>query len=339
MRTLFFSIHSYDRDSFEAARSGRDDLYFEYTPTLLEPRTAPLAAGFEAVCCFVDDDLSETVLKTLAAQGTCLVLLRCTGFNNVDLEAADRLGITIMRVNRYSPYSVAEFAAGLILTLNRKIHRAYNRVREGNFRLGGLLGFDLHAKTAGILGTGRIGSALAHILHGFGCELLAYDTHPNAELAALNVRYVSLDEVLKASHIVSLHMPLTPETHHVINAEALSRMRHGAMLINTSRGALVDARAVVDALKSKQLGAVGLDVYEEEGDMYFRDFSDHIIEDDVFARLLTFPNVVVTGHQAFFTQEAMDTIAHTTLSNLDDFGAGRDNENRLRSEHWATPRG
>lgn len=335
MRTLFFSIHSYDHESFETVRAGRDDLIFDYTPVQLEPRTAPMAASYDAICCFVDDDLSNEVLKTLAEQGIRLVLMRCTGFNNVDLDAAERLGIVVMRVNSYSPYSVAEFAAGLILTLNRKIHRAYNRVREGNFRLGGLLGFDLHGKTAGILGMGRIGSALAHILHGFGCELLAYDTHPIAELAALNVRYVSLNEVLEASHIVSLHMPLTPQTHHLIDAAALNRMRHGAMLINTSRGALVDAKAVVDALKSGHLGAVGLDVYEEEGDMYFRDFSDHIIEDDVFARLLTFPNVVVTGHQAFFTQEAMDTIAHTTLRNLEDFFAGRDNANRLRPQRKA----
>lgn len=329
MRILVFSTHSYDRDSFETARTGRTDLVFDYTAARLEPRTASLAAGFDAVCCFVDDEIDARVLETLAAQGTCLVLLRCTGYNNVDLEAAERLGIAIMRVGRYSPYSVAEFAAGLILTLNRKIHRAYNRVREGNFRLGGLLGFDLHGKTAGIVGTGRIGVALAHILNGFGCELLAYDPYPAAECEALGVRYVPLPELLSASHIVSLHLPLTPQTRHLIDAEALDGMRRGAMLINTSRGALVDAAAVIEALKSGQLGAVGLDVYEEEGDMYFTDHSDQIIDDDVFARLLTFPNVVITGHQAFFTHEAMQTIAHGTLRNIDDFCADRDSDNRL----------
>ena len=329
MRILVFSTHSYDRDSFEAARGERADLTFDYTSVRLESRTATLAAGFDAVCCFVDDDVDASVLETLAAQGTHLVLLRCTGYNNVDLEAAESLAIAVMRVGSYSPYSVAEFAAGLILTLNRKIHRAYNRVREGNFRLGGLLGFDLHGKTAGIVGTGRIGVALAHILNGFGCELLAYDPYPAAECETLGVRYVPLSELLAASHIVSLHLPLTPQTRHLIDAGALAGMRPGAMLINTSRGALVDARAVVEALKDGQLGAVGLDVYEEEGDMYFTDHSDRIIDDDVFARLLTFPNVVVTGHQAFFTQEAMDTIAHTTLRNIDDFANGSDSENLL----------
>lgn len=334
MRTLFFSTHGYDRDAFEAARAGRDDLELDFTPTTLGPLTASLAAGYPAICCFVDDDLGKPVLEALATQGTRLVLLRCTGFNNVDLAAAEQLGIAVMRVESYSPYAVAEFATGLILTLNRKIHRAYNRVREGNFRLGGLLGFDLHGKTVGILGTGRIGGVFARIMRGFGCELLAYDLHPDAELSALGVRYVSLDEVLEASHVVSLHMPLTPQTHHLIDARAIARMRPGAMLINTSRGAVVDARAVIKALKSGHLGAVGLDVYEEEGDMYFRDLSDTIIEDDVFARLLTFPNVVVTGHQAFFTREAMQTIVRTTLGNLDDFVAGRDTTNRLhpRSE-------
>jgi D-lactate dehydrogenase len=331
MRTLFFSTQPYDRTSFEAVREGRADLDFEYTPVSLEPRTAALAAGHEAICCFVDDDLGAGVLETLAAQGTRLILLRCTGFNNVDLAAAERLGLTVMRVNNYSPYAVAEFATGLILTLDRKIHRAYNRVREGNFSLGGLLGFDLHGKTVGILGTGRIGTALAHILNGFGCTILAFDAQPNPELETFGVRYRPLEEVLADSHIVSIHLPLTPQTHHLIDSAAIDRMRRGAMLINTSRGAVVDARAVIAALKSGQLGAVGLDVYEEEGDMYFRDLSDQIIEDDVFARLLTFPNVVVTGHQAFFTEEAMETIATTTLRNLDDFVAGRDNENRLHA--------
>lgn len=329
MRTLLFSSHSYDRDTFEVVSSERPDRIFEYTPTLLEPRTASLASGYDAVCCFVDDDLGQPVLEVLASLGIRLVLMRCTGYNNVDLDAAQALDIAVMRVSRYSPYSVAEFATGLILTLNRKLHRAYNRVREGNFRLGGLLGFDLHGKTVGIVGTGRIGSILANIMHGFGCELLAYDPRPNTELKRRGVRYVSMDELLAGSHIVSLHLPLTPQTHHLIDVGALERMRAGAMLINTSRGALVDASAVINALKDGSLGAVGLDVYEEEGDMFFRDFSDRIIDDDVFARLLTFPNVVVTGHQAFFTREAMDTIARTTLSNLDDFAAGRDNDNCL----------
>lgn len=331
MRILTFSTHSYDRDSLESACRERIDLEFDFTPVRLEARTAQLATGFDAVCCFVDDEIDAAVLETLAAQGTRLVLLRCTGYNNVDLPVADGLGIAVMRVGRYSPYSVAEFAAGLILTLNRKIHRAYNRVREGNFRLGGLLGFDLHGKTASIVGTGRIGTALAHILHGFGCELLAYDPHPSTECAALGVRYVGLSELLAESHIISLHLPLTAQTRHIIGVEALAGIRPGAMLINTSRGALVDASAVIAALKDGRLGAVGLDVYEEEGDMYFTDHSDQIIDDDVFARLLTFPNVVVTGHQAFFTREAMETIAHTTLRNIDDYAAGRESGNRLHA--------
>ncbi|HZE15289.1 MAG TPA: 2-hydroxyacid dehydrogenase, partial [Mycobacterium sp.] len=331
MRILVFSTHGYDRDSFASASRERPDLEFDFTPVRLEARTAQLAAGFDAVCCFVEDEIDAVVLEALAARGTCLVLLRCTGYNNVDLPAAERLGMSVMRVSRYSPYAVAEFAAGLILTLNRKIHRAYNRVREGNFRLGGLLGFDLHGKTAGIVGTGRIGTALAHILNGFGCKLLAYDPHPSAECIALGVRYVDLSELLAESRIVSLHLPLNPQTRHIIDANALADICHGAMLINTSRGALVDASAVIDALKDGRLGAVGLDVYEEEGDMYFTDHSDQIIDDDVFARLLTFPNVVVTGHQAFFTSEAMKTIAQTTLRNIDDHTAGRDSENRLRA--------
>lgn len=238
--------------------------------------------------------------------------------------------MTIMRVSCYSPYAVAEFAIGMMLALSRKIHRAYNRVREGNFLLHGLIGFELHGKTVGIVGTGKIGSVLARILQGFGCLLLAYDTIENPECTAQVVRYVPLKELLNNSDIVSLHLPLTPETRHLINAENLSYMKPGATLINTSRGALVDTRALIRALKKGHLGAVGLDVYEEESHIFYEDLSEEIIPDDVITRLLTFPNALVTGHQAFFTREAMATIAETTIQNISDFAAGHENENILR---------
>jgi len=318
MRTAVFSSKAYDRATFTAAQSRDPGLAHELTFLIpsLSTQPAALAAGFPAVCLFVNDVVDRVVLTQLAAGGTRVVALRCAGFNNVDLVAASELGLAVVRVPAYSPYSVAEHAITLMLGLNRKLHRAYNRVREGNFALDGLLGFDVHGKTVGVVGTGKIGAIAVRILTGFGCTLLAYDPQPNAEVERLGARYVPVSELFAACDIISLHAPLTPQTRHLIDAAALARMKRGVMLINTSRGALVDARAAIDALKTGQLGALGLDVYEEEAELFFEDLSSTVICDDVFARLLTFPNVIITGHQAFFTAEALAAIAETTLANL-----------------------
>ncbi|WP_237215055.1 2-hydroxyacid dehydrogenase [Falsiroseomonas oryziterrae] len=322
MRIAMFSTKPYDRRSFEAASQGARDLLF------LEPRltveTAVLAAGAPAVCLFVNDDASAPVLRALHAGGTRLVLLRCAGFNNVDLHEAARLGITVARVPAYSPHAVAEFTVGLMLSLVRGIHRAYQRTRDGNFALEGLLGFDLHGKTAGVVGTGKIGALVARALAaGFGCRVLAYDVHRDAALEALGVRYVDLPTIARESDIITLHCPLTPETRHMVRAETLARAKRGLVLVNTSRGGLVDAEAAIEALKSGQLGGLALDVYEQEADLFFEDLSNEILTDDVIARLLTFPNVLVTGHQAFFTAEALQAIAETTLGNAAKVEAGQ----------------
>lgn len=321
MRVAVFSTKPYDQKSFVAANAEHG-----HTLEFLEPRltavTAPLAHGFDAVCAFVNDQLDATVLSTLASTGTRLITLRSAGFNHVDLEAAARLGLTVTRVPAYSPYAVAEHAVALILTLNRNIHRAYARVREGNFSLEGLLGFDLHGCTVGIVGTGRIGLVFARIMTAFGCRLVAHDPYPSDAARALGVEYVALPDLLAVSDIVALHAPLTPATRYLINAETVAMMKPGAMLINTSRGALVDTRAVIAALKSRHLGALGLDVYEEEEALFFEDFSGQVIDDDIFARLLTFPNVVITGHQGFFTAQALRNIADTTIANVTAFERG-----------------
>ncbi len=330
MKAMVFSARSYDRDSLDRANAGQHELHF--TDAGLNAATAHLARGFPAVCGFVNDDFRQTVIDILADVGVRLVTLRSTGFNNVDLEAAAARGITVMRVGAYSPHSVAEFAVSLILALNRKVHRAYARVREDNFLLDGLLGFDLHGKTVGIVGTGKIGQVFATIMTGFGCRLLGHDVHESDVCRSLGLRYVALDELFAGADIVSLHAPLTPETYHLISARALSLMKPGAMLINTSRGALVDTRALIAALKSGHLGAAGLDVYEEEEGIFFHDLSSQIILDDVFARLLTFRNVIVTGHQGFFTREALHDIASATIANLGDFEAGRTTANVLSAE-------
>jgi len=337
-RVILFSARPYDRRFFDEALAQAPaaqadwQLDWQYCDAQLAPRTAALAASFDAVCAFVNDDLRAATLAALAAVGVRLVLLRCTGYNNVDLLAAQRVGIAVMRVRDYSPHSVAEFTVGLMLSLNRKIHRAYHRVRDGNFLLDGLLGFDLHGKTVGIIGTGRIGAVLARILHGFGCTLLALDPVPSDAVLALGARYVALPELLAQADIISLHAPLTPQTRHLIDAEALAAIKPGAILVNTSRGALVDAKALIGALKDGRLGGVALDVYEEEDDLYFRDLSDEVIADDVFERLLTFPNVLITAHQAYFTVEALRTIARTTLANLRDFTVGAASPNLLRAD-------
>ncbi|MFR9779543.1 2-hydroxyacid dehydrogenase [Micromonospora sp. MS34] len=315
MRVAVFSTKPYDRDFLTTANAAAG-----HDLVLLEPRlsveTAALAAGADAVCAFVNDDLGAPVLDRLAEAGVRLVALQSAGYNHVDVAAATRLGITVVRVPEYSPYAVAEHCVGLVLALNRKIHRAYNRVREHNFALTGLLGFDLHGKTVGVVGTGRIGVCVARIMAGFGCRVLASDPYPNDEALAAGVTYVPLKTLLAESHVVTLHCPLTPDTHHLIDEERISQMRPGVMLINTSRGALVDTRAVIRGLKSGRIGHLGLDVYEEETDLFFEDLSDQMLRDDDFSRLSTFPNVLITGHQAFFTEEAMHNIAATTIANL-----------------------
>jgi D-lactate dehydrogenase len=317
MRVAVFSTKPYDRAFLESANQahGHELVFFE---TRLAAATTALAKNFPAVCVFVNDHLDAPTLGALAQGGTRVVALRCAGYNNVDLKAAGALGLAVVRVPAYSPHAVAEHTVALLLTLNRKIHRAYSRVREGNFALDGLMGFDVHGLTVGIVGTGKIGLEVARIMRGFGCPLVGYDPAPNHEGQALGIRYIGLDELFASADIISLHSPLTPDTYHLIDARAIQRMKAGVVLINTSRGALIDTAAVVEGLKSGRVGYLGLDVYEEEGDLFFEDLSNEVIRDDVFARLLTFPNVVVTGHQAFFTRNALENIAQTTLANIAD---------------------
>ncbi|MDX1565950.1 MAG: 2-hydroxyacid dehydrogenase [Phycisphaeraceae bacterium] len=321
MRVAVFSTKPYDRRFLEAAARDRS-IEFHYFEPRLNQDTAALAEGCTAVCVFVNDVLDETALEALADRGVRFIALRCAGYNNVDLKAAGRLGFSIARVPAYSPHAVAEHTLALILTLNRKIHKAYNRVREGNFAIEGLLGFDLNGKTAGVVGTGRIGTIAAKLLRGFGCRVLAHDVEPKEACRSLGVEYVELWELFSQSDLVTLHCPLTPQTRHMVSAESIEQMKRGAMLINTSRGALVDTRAMIAGLKSGRLGSVALDVYEEEADYFFEDFSGGMILDDVLARLMTFPNVLITSHQAFFTREAMRNIAETTVGNLCGWDSG-----------------
>jgi D-lactate dehydrogenase len=321
MRTTVFSCKGYERPFLDEAalRHGCD---LRCLDVRLDPSTAMLADGDAVVSIFANDCGSAAVLERLAAQGTRLLALRSAGFNHVDLDAAERLGIVVARVPAYSPCAVAEHAVGLMLALNRKFHRAYQRTREQNFALDGLMGFDMHGKTAGVVGTGRIGEAACRILAGFGCRVLCFDPVENAACVALGARYVSFEELLVQSDIVTLHCPLTPATHHLFNEAAFARMKHGAMLVNTSRGAVVDTRALIAALKAGRLFGVGLDVYEEEGDLFFRDLSGVALQDDVFVRLLTFPNVLITAHQGFLTREAISAIADTTLDSIACFARG-----------------
>jgi D-lactate dehydrogenase len=338
MKVAVFSTKPYDRRFLEAANADHRHKLVFFEPRLTCDTTV-LAAEFPAVCAFVNDQLDEKTLKCLAEQGIRLIALRSAGFNNVDLKAASELGMTVVRVPAYSPYAVAEHTIGLILTLNRKIHRAYNRVREGNFSLDGLLGFDLYGRTVGIIGTGKIGVIVGQILKGFGCQLLVYDVYRNPDCEALGAKYVELPELFAASDIITLHCPLIPETYHLINAQAVEQMKQGVMLINTSRGALIDTQAVIDALKSRKIGYLGLDVYEQESDLFFEDLSEDVIQDDVFERLLTFPNVLITGHQAFFTENALKKIAETTLSNITDFEQGRPCPNIVSVEQKVAAKG
>ncbi len=285
----------------------------------LEPATAALAAGHVAVCVFVNDQVDAAAIQRMKDVGVRLVALRCAGFNNVDLKAASRAGIGVVRVPAYSPYAVAEHAVGMMLCLNRRYHRSWSRVLEGNFALDGLLGFDMRGKVVGVVGTGKIGTVLCDILQGFGCRILAYDTFPDPALRDSGVEYVELPAIYERSDILSLHCPLTPETRHMIDARSLESMKKGVMIINTSRGPLIDTVAVIAALKTGKIGYLGLDVYEEEQELFFEDHSEQVIQDDVFVRLQTFPNVLITAHQAFFTKEAVDNIARVTLENIREF--------------------
>lgn len=317
MRLALFSTKPYD-EQFFAAANDRFGYEIEFFEARLEKATTGLAAGFPAICAFVNDRLDASVLRSLQRGGTQWIALRSAGFNNVDLAVADELGLKIVRVPAYSPHAVAEHTIGLILTLNRKLHKAYSRVRDGNFSLNGLLGFDLAGRTVGIVGTGQIGVCVAEAIKGFGCRLLGYDVAPSPKCLSLGMEYVPLPQLLAQSDIVTLHCPLTRETRYLINADTIRLMKPGVMLINTSRGAVIDTKAVLDGLKSGVIGYLGLDVYEEEADYFFEDLSGEVIEDDTLARLMTFPNVIITSHQAFFTREALEKIALTTLSNLRD---------------------
>ena len=319
MKVPCFSAQPYDKE-FLLAASRDTTIEWEFLEANLDHSTARLAYGAKALCVFVNDRLEADTLRELYQHGLRGIALRCAGFNNVDIPVCQELGIQVARVPAYSPHAVAEHTLALLLTLNRRLHKAYNRVREGNFALGGLMGFDLHGKTVGVIGTGKIGSLVVDILLGFGCRVLAYDPYPSRT----DIEYVELESLLAQSKVVTLHLPLTPDSHHMINAKALTLMPAGSILVNTSRGGLVDTVAVIETLKSGHLGGLALDVYEEEGDLFFRDLSAHVIQDDVFTRLTSFPNVLISGHQAFFTQEALEAIAQTTVANLLDFEVGRD---------------
>jgi D-lactate dehydrogenase len=317
-----FSARNYTRMLLDQLNAGyRHEL--TYFDTLLGPDTVSLATGFPAISVFVNDLVDGDVLKHLAAGGTKLVATRSTGFNHIDLAAAKALGMKVVRVSDYSPNSVAEFAVGLLLALNRKIPRAYNRTRDGNFELDGLMGFDLVGCTVAVIGTGKIGTIFARIMAGFGCKLIGFDVNHSLEFEKIGGRYAAAEDVQAEADVISLHCPLTPQTHHIVNARTLARVKKGALLINTSRGGLVDTEAAIEALKSGQLGGIAIDVYEQEASLFFRDLSSTVIQDDVIQRLVSFPNVIVTGHQAFFTREALGTIMDTTLASISDFAAGR----------------
>ncbi len=319
MKVMLFGTQPYDQLSFERIRKSYG---FEmvYHRSHLNAKNVPLAQGADTVCVFVNDTVDAETIRGLSELGVRLIALRCAGFNNVDLQAAARCGIPVVRVPAYSPHAVAEYAVAMILSLNRKIHRAYWRTRDGNFSLHGLLGFDLYGKTAGIVGTGKIARPLIHILKGFGMQVVSYDIYPDNRYAlAEGIEYVTLDELYQRADIISLHCPLTDRNRHMIDDAAIGRMKPGVILINTGRGQLIDTAALIEGLKEKQIGAAGLDVYEEEAAYFYEDTSDRIMDDDMLARLLSFNNVIVTSHQAFFTREALDNIAQVTMQNIHDF--------------------
>ncbi len=331
MRVAVFSTESYDEEYLFAANRGKGHEMVFYKPAL-NRSTAGLAYGFEAVCVFVHDQIDRSTLEQLKEGGVKLVALRCAGFNNVDLVAAHELGIPIVRVPAYSPHAVAEHAVALILTLNRKTHKAYNRVREGNFSLERLTGYDLHRKKVGVVGTGKIGSAFAEIMLGFGCRVTAFDKYPQEYLKEKGVRYVSLEQLFSESDIISLHCPLTPETHKIINRDTIGMMKKGVMIINTSRGKLISSSAMLRGLRDRKIGYLGIDVYSQEENLFYKDLSEIIIDDEVIGQLMTFPNVLITAHQAFFTREALEEIAVTTIRNLDDFQQRGVLENEVKTD-------
>jgi D-lactate dehydrogenase len=316
MKITFFSTKPYDKDFFERYNQQHQISFYEVP---LNEQSVRLAEGADVVCVFVNDKLNAEVIDSLKQYGIQLIALRCAGFNNVDMAAAREAGVKVVRVPAYSPYAVAEHALALIMTLNRKTHKAYNRVREGNFSLEKLTGFDLYRKTVGVVGTGKIGGIFARIMQGLGCKVLAYDKFPDETLSKVGINYVSFGELLVQSDILSLHCPLTDLTRHLINVEAIEKMKKGVMLINTSRGGLIDTQAVVEALKNKTIAYLGIDVYEQEENIFFNDLSEEILQDDTLARLMTFPNVLITSHQGFLTEEALTQIAITTLQNISDF--------------------
>lgn len=321
-KLAMFDAKGYDMDSFERHNAGR--LSIHPIPARLDRETVAAAADFQAICIFVNDQCDAEVVSILASLGVKLIALRCAGFNNVDLESCRNHDISVVRVPAYSPHAVAEHTVALMLMLNRHLHQAYMRNRTGSFVLDGLTGFDMRGKTVGVVGTGKIGQCVVDILLGFGCRILAFDKYPNEELVGRNnVDYVDLDAIWTESDIITLHVPLFEETHHLISAGSIAHMKNGVMLINTSRGGLVDTRALIEGLKSGKIGSAGLDVYEEEAGIFFNDLSHKVLTDDVLARLMTFNNVVVTSHQAFLTREALANIAETTLMNITEFLEGK----------------
>ncbi|TDQ18474.1 D-lactate dehydrogenase [Algoriphagus boseongensis] len=322
MKVAFFSTKSYDRESFQNHLQDFGH-QISFLDVQLDSRTVSLAEGHEVICSFVNDHIQKGILDKMAKLGIKLIALRCAGYNQVDIKAAKELGIKVVRVPAYSPEAVAEHAFALILTLSRKTHKAYNRVRENNFSLEGLTGVNIHGKTVGVIGTGAIGRAFCRIAKGFGCKILAHDVVENEEMKRIGVTYLPLKEVFAQSQIISLHCPLTPETKHLINAETLSFMQKGVALINTSRGGLIDTKAVIKSLKTKKIGFLGIDVYEQEEHIFFQNLSEEILQDEQISRLMTFPNVLITGHQAFLTKEALEQIALTTLKNITDFEEGK----------------
>ena len=328
MKIAVFSTKPYDQEYFERYEESHN---FEFTffETALNSVTANLSSGFHAVCVFVNDTVDDETVKILSENGIGLIALRCAGYNNVDLESTKRHGIKVVRVPAYSPEAVAEHAVALILTLNRKTHKAYNRVREGNFSLNKLIGFNLHGKTIGVIGTGKIGATFCKIIKGFGCKIIAFDISESEELIELGVEYRPLKEVFRQADILSLHCPLTPETKHIINQDSLALMKTGIMIINTSRGALINTVDIIKGLSKQKVGYLGIDVYEQEENLFFKDLSESIIPDDLLLRLISFPNVLITSHQAFFTKEAMEEITTTTLNNIKEFEKGTDLKNEL----------
>ena len=328
MKIAFFDTHKYEKPFFE-----NENKKYNFTINWLSPRltreTVELAKGHDVVCSFVEDQIDAPTIEILKTLGVKMLALRCAGYNHLDLPMAKKAGLRVSRVPDYSPYAVAEHALALLMTLNRKTHRAYARVRELNFSLEGLMGFDLHGKSVGVIGTGKIGTVFCEIMQAFGCQVYAYDPHPSEKLKAKGVQYVSLSDLLQWSDIISLHVPLTPETKHLIDAKALAKMKKGVIIINTGRGALIDTKELIESLKTNHIGAAGLDVYEEEEGIFFHDLSGHILQDDNLSRLLTFPNVLITSHQAFLTSDALKNIAETTLKNVNCFAQNQSSPNDL----------